>query len=126
MKGNRLIILSTAMILIGTLIPSGGSVSVGFQFDKIVHLAMFFILGGSILISIKDNTRAHQALLLASLFGMLIEVTQQFIPGRGMSLYDAIADTAGLIIAMAVYSSSKVRNSRFIRFLGRINGNISD
>ena len=114
------------MILIGTLMPSGGNVSVGFQFDKIVHLAMFFILGGSILISIKDNTRAHQALLLASLFGMLIEVTQQFIPGRGMSLYDAIADTAGLIIAMAVYSSSKVRNSRFIRFLGRINGNTSD
>lgn len=77
--------------------------------DKIVHTIMYF---GITLILMLNQTRylreviSHKQMWFAFLFsvsfGTLMEVIQHFLPWRSGSIYDFIANTIGVIIAIVV------------------------
>lgn len=77
--------------------------------DKIVHTIMYF---GITLILMLNQTRylreviSHKQMWFAFLFsvsfGTLMEIIQHFLPWRSGSIYDFIANTIGVIIAIVV------------------------
>ena len=77
--------------------------------DKIVHTIMYF---GITLILMLNQTRylreviSHKQMwftfLFSVSFGTLMEVIQHFLPWRSGSIYDFIANTIGVIIAIVV------------------------
>ena len=77
--------------------------------DKIVHTIMYF---GITLILMLNQTRYLRevisrkqmwfAFLFSVSFGTLMEIIQHFLPWRSGSIYDFIANTIGVIIAIVV------------------------
>lgn len=77
--------------------------------DKIVHTIMYF---GITLILMLNQTHYLRevisrkqmwfAFLFSVSFGTLMEVIQHFLPWRSGSIYDFIANTIGVIIAIVV------------------------
>ena len=101
-RKNAFLLFSILVVLVVTLVPGNGKVA-GNQLDKLVHWGIFFLLGMSILYRYNKDKKLTTFLLLAVLGGLFTEVAQQYIPGRGMDIYDGIADTIGIITAYFVY-----------------------
>ncbi|SKC82372.1 VanZ family protein [Ohtaekwangia koreensis] len=107
------------IILVVTLIPGKTLPKVGFfQIDKVVH---FFIFGTLMLLSsyaLKktcDYTgRPAKVLLITTLystaFGIMIEFLQQFVPGRGPSIADVVANTIGVGLGYLAFRFFEKRN----------------
>ncbi len=85
-----------------------------FQFDKLVHCFIFFMqalltLRGAYFRQQLNNTRTYLFIfLLCTLFGISIELIQDYVPGRSMSPADAIANTTGTLLGLWL--------GRYIRF----------
>ncbi len=81
-----------------------------FQYDKIIHFTLFFILGIFVYRALDlfwaekkfSWSRAFSAIVLVTLYGGLDEYHQRFVPGRTADVLDAMSDTVGGIVAMAV------------------------
>jgi VanZ family protein len=106
--------LWAAFILILTSIPGSHLPALPFRnFDKIVHLAIYGVLGWLTARTGSSGSRVMVAALavvaLISCFGAFDEWHQQFIPQRSMDLQDWTADTAGAAIGalMALASGRK-------------------
>lgn len=86
--------------------------------DKIVHFIMYFSLAfvlGRDLYSVRQSLSASWwtvTVLLPSLFGVLMEAVQFFLPYRSASLFDMAANISGAAIGTAL---SFVVIDRFIR-----------
>lgn len=93
------------LILVATLKPGDGA-AIGFQLDKLIHFSLFFLLG--INLCYKFQAALTTWLLWAILFGFFTEIAQQFIPGRGMDLFDGLADTLGIVLAYHFYKGNQV------------------
>ena len=107
-------LLWAAFILILTSIPGSHlPVLPSRNFDKVVHLAIYGVLGWLTARAWSSRSRVTAAalavVLLISCFGALDEWHQQFIPQRSMDLLDWTADTAGAAIGvlLAVASNRK-------------------
>ncbi len=72
--------------------------------DKVEHAGVFFIL--SLLLNRASATRGHRLrnVVVLSLFGVVIELIQHFIPHRSTSLNDALANIAGILIFQLLFS----------------------
>jgi VanZ family protein len=83
-------------------LPSGLS----FPFDdKVAHLLLYLVLGGTLAWAGRDSTRpsAHVALiLLGILFALTDEWHQSFVPHRDPSPGDFLADSLGLIVGFVL------------------------
>ncbi|HSP89153.1 MAG TPA: VanZ family protein, partial [Ignavibacteriaceae bacterium] len=87
--------------------------------DKAYHFAAYFGLGVLLNLTLlfqnkysllkKKNT--FYTILIGSIYGILDEIHQYFIPGRSMEFLDFAADFIGLILAII-----------FVLFLVKING----
>ena len=104
-------LLWAAFILILTSIPGSHlPVLPAHNFDKIVHLAIYGVLGWLTARAWSGGSRALAAALavvvLISCFGALDEWHQQFIPQRSMDLLDWAADTAGATIGVLLAIAS--------------------
>lgn len=106
MKFTPLFISSLLIVLIATLTPGNGKIA-GNYLDKVAHFLMFAFLAYQSLKAVIDKEKIPDVLLGCIVLGLLTEVLQQFIPGRGMDIYDGIADTLGIVFAYYVY---KIRN----------------
>jgi VanZ family protein len=111
-------LLWAAFILILTSIPGSHlPVLPSHNFDKVVHLAIYGVLGWLVARAWSSGSRAMAAALavvvLVSCFGALDEWHQQFIPQRSMDLLDWTADTAGATIGvlLAVINGRKQVNA---------------
>ena len=99
-----LLIISTGVILYGTLFPSNYSIPSQFPgFDKLVHFLMFgfwsFFYG--VIRFLKGKYSFTPILLVGGFFGILIEILQHFLPtGRSPELMDVIADLSGVALAL--------------------------
>lgn len=101
------------IVLILTLIPGKAIPDVRvFQIDKLVH---FFIFGmlmvlssyGLKKLSVIRGRPAHPifiAALYSLSFGLMIEVLQQFVPGRNFSMADVLANGIGVAIGYFIFS----------------------
>lgn len=109
-----LLIVSTALILYGTLLPADYDVpSELFGFDKIVHIIMFgtwtFFYG--LVRFLRENYSLLPLFLVSTFFGLLIEVLQYFLPtGRSPELLDFVADMTGtgLAVLFLYFLSKKI------------------
>lgn len=100
-------LLWAALILILTSIPGSLIPASPFRnFDKLVHLTVYAVLGWLTVRAWADGARVTAATLvviaLVSCFGALDEWHQQFIPQRSMDILDWAADTTGAIIGVIV------------------------
>ncbi len=73
--------------------------------DKGEHFIAFFFL--SFLLNRASDTKIHRLRNVFALlsFGMVIELIQLFIPERGASLADFLADLAGILVFQLCFSS---------------------
>ncbi len=100
-----LLIISTALILFGTLFPVDHKIPKSFLgYDKVVHFLMFgswtFFYG--IVRFFKGKLRLFPVLALGTLFGLLVEILQHYLPtNRSFELMDFTADIAGTLAAVA-------------------------
>ena len=73
--------------------------------DKIVHFGIFFIL--SVLTSLETKILnlpdKIKILIICTLYGVLIEIIQDFIPWRGFDYFDMVADFSGALIGVLLY-----------------------
>jgi VanZ family protein len=101
-----------------TLIPGSAVPDVGFfQADKIVHFFIFGILMILASYGLKKYKAAYQkpenplvfALVYSLFFGVLIEVIQQFVPGRSFSIADIVANSIGVALGYWAYRDMEKR-----------------
>lgn len=81
------------------------------SFDKVAH---FFIFGTLVFLMIVGLTKQYRyellrtnavriSLALGIIYGIIIEIIQQFIPGRGFEVADIIANTIGCLIGFGLF-----------------------
>jgi len=94
---RALVLLESAVILFFSfqsiaVMPAGP-----LRTGDIEHLVAYFVYGSLLYLSaLKPGKRALlAALLTGSLFGLLNEIIQGFLPYRSMDFFDWIIDTAG-------------------------------
>ncbi|NRB78881.1 MAG: VanZ family protein [Saccharospirillaceae bacterium] len=80
-----------------SLSPSESVPQVG-GYDKIVHFLSYLILSMSFWLGFQKAKPVWLVLILLIMFGVLIEILQSFVPGRLMSLMDAIANGLGILV----------------------------
>ena len=69
--------------------------------DKLYHLVAFALM--SFIFKVAFNKiESSSVVLFSSLLGVGIEVTQYFIPGRGFSVADMVADCVGVLIGLFI------------------------
>jgi VanZ family protein len=107
-------LLWAALILILTSIPGSHLPALPFRnFDKIVHFAIYGVLGWLSARAGSSGSRitaaALAALVLISCFGAFDEWHQQFIPQRSMELLDWATDTMGAAIGVILALASNRR-----------------
>jgi VanZ family protein len=107
-------LLWAALILILTSIPGSHIPASPFRnFDKVVHLTIYGVLGWLTARSWANGSRvaatALVALALVSCFGALDEWHQQFIPQRSMDILDWTADSIGAAIGVMLALATRRR-----------------
>lgn len=69
--------------------------------DKIVH---FICFGGLCFwITFALQRKKYIAIAVTSLYGIIDEIHQSFVPGRSCSIFDWIADTTGAIAGFFIF-----------------------
>lgn len=85
------------------------SISVGVS-DKIEHFGAYGLLSIFLFLAIKfqdkflllTNYPATFTILIASIYGVIDELHQLYIPGRSAEFYDWLADFTGSILAVII------------------------
>ena len=94
------------LFLLSELQWAGGDLPAGA--DKLVHGGLYLILGLSLAWG-KGRTRSGAPAVLLLLMGMgygaLDEWHQSFVPGRDVSVGDWVADSAGVMLGLLLFSS---------------------
>ena len=104
-------LLWAALIIILTSLPGSHIPALPFRnFDKIVHLTIYGVLGWLTTTAWVNGSRATAATLVTlavvSCFGAIDEWHQQFISQRSMDLLDWAADTMGAAVGIAMALAS--------------------
>lgn len=78
------------------------------EFDKFVHFSMYFGLMSVIILenrrSINDNKRLFLTGLIPFGYGVLLEIIQSlFTITRTGSVFDALANTTGIIVSILIW-----------------------
>ena len=110
------IILFIATTLPATSMPSFGVV------DKVNHLLAYFILAILLFLTLlfqqkvplSLNKAAAYALIICSLYGMLDEVHQIFIPGRSAEFLDFLADACGALLGVLLMNYLVKKSGAFL------------
>lgn len=93
-------------LFVGTHLPAVADFSPKVN-DKFKHFGAFFMLG-TLMCYVTTSTNLLSRFGCIALVGMayaaIDEFTQSFVPGRYADPYDFVADSAGLISAIAVYA----------------------
>ena len=84
------ILLVIALSLIPTPVASSGMYS-----DKIAHLLAYGFMGVLAFLSVRGIKRRIYLFIVIFSLGLVLEIFQIYIPGRDMSLFDILANTAG-------------------------------
>ena len=110
------------VILILTLTPGKFMPKVEYwsimSLDKYVHMSIFFVqvllvLRGAKALKILTTRNYFIYAFIGTLYGVLIECIQQFIPLRSFEVNDMLANMAGALIAAAVfYIFEKVQDKK--------------
>lgn len=109
------LIIYWIILLIATSIPTDDFprvlMTVG---DKVKHFSAYFILGGYLTIAFSVQERFPllrkyfiiAAILAATVYGLIDEIHQAFIPGRFYELLDWVADILGASVGSLIVGLS--------------------
>jgi VanZ family protein len=77
-------------------------------FDKLQHMIAYLVLSGAISLWFPPEQRERHWLrtllltvLISSVYGVIDEVHQYFVPGRDCNVWDWVADTIGAFLGAA-------------------------
>jgi len=110
------------IILFGaTTLPAASMPSFGVV-DKVNHLSAYFILAILLFLTLlfqqkipfAKNRVAPYALIICSLYGMLDEVHQIFIPGRSAEFLDFLADACGALLGVLLMNYLVKKSGAFL------------
>jgi len=110
------------IILFGaTTLPAASMPSFGVV-DKVNHLSAYFILAILLFLTLlfqqkipfAKNRVAAYALIICSLYGMLDEVHQIFIPGRSAEFLDFLADACGALLGVLLMNYLVKKSGAFL------------
>ncbi len=90
-------------MLIGCTMKLKGDIEPEFKIpykDKILHFGIFAILG--CLITYEKNNADYKTLILCTLYGIMIEIIQIFLPWRGFEIADMVCDSVGALAGIIV------------------------
>jgi len=107
-------VLVMAAITLASAQPGTSLPSIQFQFsDKLVHAAVFAVLGAAWLHALGWRTSApFVAVGICTVFGVLDELHQSTVPNRFPDFFDGLADTVGAILGVACFSVLRRRQAR--------------
>ena len=88
-------------VIAASLIPEAG-MGVTVYKDKIAHLMAYFAMGALAWISVATMRRKLYLLLFSVVLGVVLELVQEYVPGRSMDAADAAANTAGVVLAYLI------------------------
>lgn len=88
--------------LVFSLLPGSGVESIS-GLDKVLHFTAFFVLTTSLGFGYRPKNPYFSMVLMLIIFGVAIELVQQFIPNRIFSMYDFAADLLGVVLGMFFY-----------------------
>ena len=102
-------IVWTVLVLIGSLLPKYNVPQQFLQLsDKLLHVLMYFLLCFLVGIGLSKQNKYPEArvkaiviaVIYSASIGLLMEVLQNFVPGRFGDWRDVIANVFGVLIAM--------------------------
>ncbi len=95
------IITTILLCLPGNQVPTFSFLKFFHNFDKLVHVIIFFLLSILfILPSINSNYKYFKISILSSAYGILMEFVQKYyIPNRAFDILDIAADMVGSFLA---------------------------
>lgn len=83
--------------------PVSDSTSGGLPVDKIIHALLFAACGVLVSRAWFETLKVSTIILLLLAFALLTELAQYFIPGRGMSVGDIVADAVGVLAGVGIW-----------------------
>ena len=98
---SALLAIDIVVVVIASLLPGNNQV-VG-DLDKVGHLVMYASLAFFVCLNFPENKKRVVALILGIVLGALMEIIQSFIPGRSASMFDQIANTAGILAGTVLF-----------------------
>lgn len=101
-KFTPLLSISLLLVLVATLTPGNGKIA-GNYLDKVAHFLLFAFLAYQALKALLNKEGKTEIIIWSVLLGFLTEFLQQFIPGRNMDIYDALADALGAFCAFYLH-----------------------
>ena len=63
--------------------------------DKVFHFLLYAVLGGLLQLTLQ---RRNLVLLIGSIYGVLDEIHQFYVPGRSCDPFDMLADALGVVV----------------------------
>ncbi|WP_053949060.1 VanZ family protein [Halolamina sediminis] len=95
------------VVLAASLVPGGGGGgTIGpVGVDKLLHVVGYAVLAAASLFALRSRTgRAMLAVgVVVTAFGGGVELLQGFVPGRGVSGLDLVADAVGAVAGVAAW-----------------------
>jgi len=94
-------IVAVGIVTVGSLLPSLAPPG-DYGFDKLLHAAGYAILALLPHAAFEKRTAALVCALAMIPLGCAIEVAQGFVPGRDGDVWDALADSCGVLAGVAL------------------------
>lgn len=106
-KRYKVTLIASILILIAILMPGSGIPSVGIpHIDKFVHLGMFATLSlcyyGEYVWHNKKLPQVFWPWISMEGYALLTEIMQLFVEGRSCDFFDFVADSTGILLAIAI------------------------
>lgn len=79
--------------------------------DKLAHFGAYLILGLLLAVGRGPQARTLWLILLGSLYGIIDELHQSFVPGRSADIWDVAADILGATTGVLIYRLARRRIS---------------
>ncbi len=95
----QVIFISYVLLVIFLSLLPGSAIGGAEYMDKIAHAVSYGIMGVLAYIAFQTLRKRITIFIFMFLMGVSLELFQIFVPGRGASLYDAAANTAGLALS---------------------------
>jgi VanZ family protein len=95
----QVIFISYVLLVIFLSLIPGPGVGGAQYLDKIAHAALYGVMG--CLAYVAFDTFWKRIVIFISIFllGISLELFQIYVPGRGASVYDVLANTSGLTLS---------------------------
>lgn len=116
-RRNRILLVSLLLVFIMAFTPGDGQIA-GAYLDKVAHFTAFFFLSLNCCYKYQSDKSKMAILLGVVVLGFVTEIVQQYIPGRNMDIYDALADTLGTVAAYFSYEYKKNRIDLLLQKIG--------